>query len=217
MDQPQFRHDHRRTDLHTLYWRAGVYSIAEYLGLRYNQAVRVVAADIFVVVSVFAMGVAMWALAITLQTFLGWLHLAWHISLRHCSGFLYGVAGGLGAVAITDSIQVCIMFVSGLIIVAIGIGDAGGAERFISELTAENPTHLQRLPACRSRELSLAWRHSGTWLRAIAGILDRQPSNLAAHAGCENPVGCRRGHDIRCVRKKPCCHCSLSFQVCSRW
>ena len=29
-----------------LYWRAGVYSIAEYLGLRYNQAVRVVAASL---------------------------------------------------------------------------------------------------------------------------------------------------------------------------
>ena len=56
---------------------------------------------------------------------------------------LYSVAGGLGAVAITDSIQVCIMFLCGLIIVGIGISDAGGSASFVAKLTAENPTHLQ--------------------------------------------------------------------------
>jgi SSS family solute:Na+ symporter len=130
-----------------LYWRAGVYSIAEYLGLRYNQAVRVVAALIVTTVSVFAMGVAMWALAITLETFMGWPIWLGILASGTVVG-LYSIAGGLGAVAITDSIQVCIMFVCGLIIVAIGISDAGGAESFVSKLTAANPTHLSAyLPA----------------------------------------------------------------------
>ena len=130
-----------------LYWRAGVYSIAEYLGLRYNQAVRVVAALIVTNVSVFAMGVAMWALAITLETFMGWPIWLGILASGTVVG-LYSIAGGLGAVAITDSIQVCIMFVCGLIIVAIGISDAGGAESFVSKLTAANPTHLSAyLPA----------------------------------------------------------------------
>ena len=130
-----------------LYWRAGVYSIAEYLGLRYNQAVRVVAALIVTTVSVFAMGVAMWALAITLETFMGWPIWLGILASGTVVG-LYSIAGGLGAVAITDSIQVCIMFVCGLIIVAIGIIDAGGAESFVSKLTAANPTHLSAyLPA----------------------------------------------------------------------
>jgi SSS family solute:Na+ symporter len=40
------------------------------------------------------------------------------------------------------------MFVCGLIIIAIGISDAGGAGSFVSKLTAENPTHLSAyLPA----------------------------------------------------------------------
>jgi SSS family solute:Na+ symporter len=130
-----------------LYWRAGVYSIAEYLGLRYNQAVRVVAALIVTTVSVFAMGVAMWALAITLETFMGWPIWLGILASGTVVG-LYSIAGGLGAVAITDSIQVCIMFVCGLIIVAIGISDAGGAESFVSKLTAANSTHLSAyLPA----------------------------------------------------------------------
>lgn len=130
-----------------LYWRAGVYSIAEYLGLRYNQAVRLVAAVIGSTVSVFAMGVAMWALAITLETFIGWPIWVGILTSGTVVG-LYSIAGGLGAVALTDSIQVCIMFVCGLIIAAIGISDAGGAASFISKLTAENPTHLNTyLPA----------------------------------------------------------------------
>ena len=130
-----------------LYWRAGVYSIAEYLGLRYNQAVRVVAALIVTTVSVFAMGVAMWALAITLETFMGWPIWLGILASGTVVG-LYSIAGGLGAVAITDSIQVCIMFVCGLIIVAIGISDAGGTESFVSKLMAANPTHLSAyLPA----------------------------------------------------------------------
>ena len=119
-----------------------MYSIPEYLGLRYNQAVRVVAASIVVTVSVFAMGVAMWALAITLQTFIGWP--IWlGILVSGTVVGLYSVAGGLGAVAITDSIQVCIMFLCGLIIVGIGISDAGGSASFVAKLTAENQTHLQ--------------------------------------------------------------------------
>ena len=55
-----------------LYWRAGVYSIPEYLGLRYNQSVRVVTALITSLFAVFAMGVGMWALALVLETYLGW-------------------------------------------------------------------------------------------------------------------------------------------------
>ena len=38
-----------------LYWRAGVYSIPEYLGLRYNSTVRVMAAGISSIFSVFAL------------------------------------------------------------------------------------------------------------------------------------------------------------------
>ena len=130
-----------------LYWRAGVYSIPEYLGLRYNAAVRVVSAAIVIVVSVFAMGIAMWALAVTLRTFIGWP--IWlGILVSGTVVVLYSIAGGLAAVAITDSIQVCIIFVCGLIIVSIGISDAGGADSFASKLVAENPTHLSAyLPA----------------------------------------------------------------------
>ena len=84
-----------------LYWKAGVYSIPEYLGMRYNQAVRVTAAMITSVVSVFAIAVALWAIAITLQTYLGWPTWVGILVTGTIVG-AYSVVGGLAAVAFTD-------------------------------------------------------------------------------------------------------------------
>ncbi len=130
-----------------LYWKAGVYSIPEYLGLRYNQSVRVTAAMITSVVAIFAIGVALWALALTLQTYLGWPIWVGIIVTGTVVG-LYSIAGGLAAVAFTDTLQVCIMFIGGLVIVALGISETGGLSGFADTLTRENPNHLQAyLPA----------------------------------------------------------------------
>lgn len=130
-----------------VYWKAGVYSIPEYLGKRYNQAVRVLSALITTVVMVFTIAIALWAIAITLETFLGWP--TWiGIMVTGTVVGLYSVSGGLAAVAFTDSLQVIIMFVGGLFIVYLGINEAGGTAAFAEALTRENPTHLQAyLPA----------------------------------------------------------------------
>ncbi len=124
-----------------LYWRAGVYSIPEYLGLRYSQPVRVIAATIVSVFSVFAMGVAMWALALVLQTYLGWP--IW-LSILVSGGVvgLYSISGGLAAIAFTDALQVGIMFACGLVIVVLGFTELGGATNFITSLVTTNPDHL---------------------------------------------------------------------------
>jgi len=130
-----------------LYWKAGVYSIPEYMGLRYNQSVRVVAALITSIVAVFAIGVALWALALTLESYLGWPIWVGIIVTGTIVG-LYSIAGGLAAVAFTDSLQVCIMFIGGLIIVGLGLSETGGLDGFAMTLTSENPNHLQAyLPA----------------------------------------------------------------------
>jgi SSS family solute:Na+ symporter len=130
-----------------LYWRSGVYSIPEYLGLRYNQPVRVVAATIASIFAIFAIGVSLWAIALTLESYLAWPIWVGIVVTGTVVG-LYSISGGLAAVAFTDALQVIIMFLGGVAIVAIGISDAGGAVAFGSTLVQENPTHLQAyLPA----------------------------------------------------------------------
>ena len=130
-----------------LYWKAEVYSIPEYLGKRYNPAVRVTAALIVSVVAVFAIAVALWALALTLQTYLGWPIWVGILVTGTIVG-AYSIAGGLAAVAFTDALQVTIMFIGGVVIVGLGISQSGGLDGFASTLTEENPDHLKAyLPA----------------------------------------------------------------------
>ncbi len=130
-----------------LYWRSGVYSIPEYLGLRYNQPVRLISATIASVFAVFAIGVSLWAIALTLQTYMDWPIWVGIVVTGTVVG-LYSISGGLAAVAFTDAFQVVIMFLGGIVIVAIGISNAGGADDFARTLMGENPTHLQAyLPA----------------------------------------------------------------------
>ena len=131
-----------------LYWRAGVYSIPGVLRTadttRAFALWRLLLASVF---AVFALGVAMWALALTLETYLGWPIWVGILVSGTVVG-LYSIAGGLAAVAITDSIQVSIMFLCGILIVGIGISDAGGFGAFATTLTQDNPNHLQAyLPA----------------------------------------------------------------------
>lgn len=130
-----------------LYWRAGVYSIPEYLGRRYNPAVRVLAAAIASTFAIFAIGVSFWAIALTLQTYLDWP--IWvGIAVTGTVVGLYSITGGLAAITFTDALQVVIMFLGGAAIVALGIGEAGGLAEFGTTLVRENPTHLQAyLPA----------------------------------------------------------------------
>ena len=89
----------------------------------------------------------MWALALTLETYIGWPIWLGILVSGTVVGF-YSISGGLAAVAITDSLQVCIMFLCGLIIVYLGIDNLDGWENFASVLTDDHPTHLQAyLPA----------------------------------------------------------------------
>ena len=76
-----------------LYWRAGVYSIPEYLGKRYNQTVRATAASITCLMAVFAIAVALWAIALTLETYLGWPTWAGILVTGTVVG-AYSIAGG---------------------------------------------------------------------------------------------------------------------------
>lgn len=130
-----------------IYWRAGVYSIPEYLGLRYNQAVRVLAATIVSIFMVFGASVMIWAMALVLNTYLGWP--IWlGITVTGAVVGIYSIAGGLTAVAVTDSLQVAIMCACSVIVLYIGIDDAGGVGAFADKLTATNPNHAKAfLPA----------------------------------------------------------------------
>ena len=123
------------------YWRAGVFSIPEYLGKRYSDSVRVISALILSLFSVLIVGVFLWATALMLQTYLGWPILLSIVITAGVVG-LYTVSGGLAAVAYTDAVQLVIMFTGAVVVAVIGIHAAGGAVSFASQLQERFPDHL---------------------------------------------------------------------------
>jgi len=124
------------------YWRAGVFSIPEYLGKRYNDAVRVISAMVLSIFSIIIVGVFLWATALMLKTYLGWP--VWFSILITATvvGF-YTISGGLGAVAITDSIQLVIMFAGAIAVAVIGLEKVGGFDALVSTIQRDYPQHLK--------------------------------------------------------------------------
>ncbi len=108
---------------------------------------RFIAACVMSIFAVVIVGVFLWATAIMLQTYLGWP--IWFSILITATvvGF-YTISGGLGAVAITDTIQTFMMFFSAIIVAYIGIKKIGGFDIFIDTLRTQYPDHLHAfLPA----------------------------------------------------------------------
>lgn len=144
-----------------VYWRAGVYSVPEYMGLRYTQGVRVVTALIACIFAVFAIAVSCWAISVALNVYLGlpvWLGML----LPAAVVGLYSIAGGLVAVAFTDVLQVLIMLLGGVALLWFGLAEAGGLEAFTGALREEHPGHLQTFLAADHPEFP--------WVGVLLGL-----------------------------------------------
>ncbi|MCB1325842.1 MAG: sodium/solute symporter [Spirochaetales bacterium] len=129
------------------YWKAGVFSIPEYLGLRYSQTVRVISAVVLSLFSVFIVGVFLYATATMLATYIG-IGLVTGILITAIVVGLYTITGGLAAVAMSDSVQLVIMFAGAAALAILGVEKAGGPAMFLERLATEHPDHLRPfLPA----------------------------------------------------------------------
>lgn len=129
------------------FWRAGVYSIPEYLGLRYNQTVRAISALILSFFSLFIVGIYLWATATMLQVYVG-IDISLGVWITAAVVGLYTITGGMAAVAISDTVQFGIMIAGGLALAVLGVYRVGGVDEFVTRLTTEFPDHLNAfLPA----------------------------------------------------------------------
>ncbi len=129
------------------FWRAGVYSIPEYLGLRYNQAVRAISAVILSFFSLFIVGIYLWATATMLQVYVG-IDISVGVWITAIVVGLYTITGGMAAVAISDTVQFAIMIGGGFALAVLGVSRVGGVDEFTTRLATEFPQHLNAfLPA----------------------------------------------------------------------
>ena len=120
------------------FWKAGVYTIPEYLGKRYNDYVRTTASLTWIAFFAFDLGVMFWATAVLLNALLGWP--IWlSIILTAMVVGLYTFFGGLAAVVMTDVVQMIIMFVGGATVVFLGLYHVGGWSGLVEKVTALGP------------------------------------------------------------------------------
>jgi SSS family solute:Na+ symporter len=129
------------------YWRSGAYTVPEFLGKRYNQTTRVIQIICWGSFLVFLMGQFFWASSLMLDEYLG-VPVTLGLIVTALIIGVYTVSGGMGAVAMTDVVQLLVMFIGGIAITVLGLWTVGGWEGLMDKIVPTHPNHLKLfLPA----------------------------------------------------------------------
>ena len=107
------------------YWRAGVYTLPEFLGRRFNEPTRWIHALVLLVFLSTTVSIMLWTSAVFLNSVLGWDHLVGIWATAVVVG-IYTASGGLAAVVMTDVMQLVVMFVGTAALLTLGMWEIGG-------------------------------------------------------------------------------------------
>jgi len=125
------------------YYGSKARSVPEYLNMRFDGRVRCLNSITFAVMTVFASGISMNALAKLLQSLLGW---DYHLSLWICSGvvLLYVLKGGLTSAIYTEVLQFFMIVLGFSPVVYLGLKEVGGWSVLKEKLVgvATNPASI---------------------------------------------------------------------------
>ncbi len=108
-------------------WIAGVYTVPEYLGRRYNAAVRAFFALIWALFMMGTVGTILVSSAVMFEALLGW-NFWWSVGITAVVVGLFTTTGGLKAVVVTDAISCVVLIVGASLICILGLNRAGGWE-----------------------------------------------------------------------------------------
>ena len=122
------------------FWKAGLYTIPEYLGRRYNDSVQTIASLTWIIFFAFDLGVLFWATGVFLEALMGWP--VWlSILITAVVVGLYTYFGGIAAVVMTDVVQMIVMFIGGAALVFLGFYAVGGWEGLVDKVNAMGPAY----------------------------------------------------------------------------
>ncbi|MBI2517849.1 MAG: sodium:solute symporter family protein [Opitutae bacterium] len=149
------------------YYGSKARSVPEYLKMRFDERVRALNSISFAVMTVFASGISMNALAKLLNLLLGWNY---HVSLWICSAIvlLYVLKGGLTSAIYTEVLQFFMIVLGFAPVVYLGLKDVGGysAMTHLLEGVATNPGALHLKEAGTTYGAN-AW--SSAWQPLLGG------------------------------------------------
>ena len=106
-------------------WMAGVYTVPEYLGKRYNRAVRTFFAAIWAFFMIGTVGVIFVSAAAMFEALLGW-EFWFSVGATAALVGVYTTVGGLKAVVVTDTLSCIVLAVGATLICVLGLIEVGG-------------------------------------------------------------------------------------------
>ncbi|NOY42286.1 MAG: sodium/solute symporter [Planctomycetes bacterium] len=118
------------------YWRAGVYTLPEFLGRRYNSATRWLHAVVLLIFMLATVSILLWSSAVFLRNVLGWNEIT-AIWVTAIIVGCYAISGGLAAVVMTDVLQMVVMFVGTGALLALGLWEVGGWSGMTEKVLAQ--------------------------------------------------------------------------------
>jgi solute:Na+ symporter, SSS family len=125
------------------YYGSKARSVPEYLKMRFDERVRALNSIAFAVMTIFASGISMNALAKLLSQVLGWNY---NVALLICSGvvLIYVLKGGLTSAIYTEVLQFFMIVLGFAPVVYLGLKDVGGWHNLTDKLhaVAQNPAAL---------------------------------------------------------------------------
>src|SRR5208337_1913052 len=150
------------------YYGSRARSVPEYLKMRFDERVRALNSIAFAVMTVFASGISMDALAKLLNQLLGWNY---HVALFVCSGvvLVYVLKGGLTSAIYTEVLQFFMIVLGFAPVVYLGMKDVGGWDMLTNRLSqvAQHPAALGLTADSGKVFAPDAW--SSAWKPLLAG------------------------------------------------
>ena len=121
------------------FWMAGIYTVPEYLGRRYNRAVRTLMAVTWALFMSVTVGIVFVSAAAMFDTLLGW-SFWFSVGVTAIVVGIYTTVGGLKAVVVTDSLSCVVLIVGAAIICILGLNEVGGIEALHEKVAAQTWT-----------------------------------------------------------------------------
>lgn len=138
------------------YYGSRARSVPEYLKLRFDEKTRAFNAVSFAVMTILASGISMYALALLMETLLGWnFNLSILISAMIVLAYTY--LGGLKSAIYNEVLQFFLIIIGFLPLVFLGLHQLGGWEGMVSRLQ-----HVAVNSGYAEGAWTTTWRHTGS-------------------------------------------------------
>jgi SSS family solute:Na+ symporter len=138
------------------YYSGKIKSIPGYLKERYDEKTRVLNAITFSIMMVLVSGIALYALALVLRTFLGW---NWDMCIWLSAALvaLYVTLSGLMSAIFTEVIQFFLIWAAILLLPILGIVDLGGPAKAFSNLPHMYTSIWSTSASSASNPMMVSW------------------------------------------------------------